>query len=556
MAIYQEARSLKVPWLVVGIAAFVLCLGSLAQAPFYTVGEPREALVAQSMLRSGNFLAPEIYSGEVPAKPPLFHWLIAILSQPTGEVSEFTARLPSFLAATLAIVCLYCMVHREMGRGPAIAAVIVLGTSVDWFRTAVGARVDMLLTAMLTLSFLSLYRWAQRGYQGKCWMAIAASALACLTKGPVGFVLPCIVLTLWQLMHREHWSRAFKRATLFGLAAFIPYAIWFIAAALTRGEAVFAKFIYENIARFTSTMADAPHSHSFVYLFGTLFLGFLPWTMLWIFRAWESRRLLTKPREWWLGLSSFEKYSLLVCAVIMVFYSIPDGKRGVYILPMYPFLAAVLASKACETLDRFPRLGRGSARTVGAVGCVVLLLLLLSLVLRFVPAGELVTAQALAVQETFSVWHVVVLVLCFGALSVRRSLLEQIPTRHLFPASVFLLYMVGLASLTPILGTLTTEKHFVTQLRGLGSTEGRLHSVFNEFNGLSFYMDRLLYLQEPEKLKEGDAVVLYANKIATLQAALAEQGLQFEELSRSRHYSLRWGRFLAYGKVQRGTALP
>src|SRR5574344_1472647 len=80
------------------IAAFFLFLGS---ALFNTRGEPREAIVAVSMLDNGDWILPVNNGTEIAFKPPLLHWCIAAASTLTGAVTEYTSRLPSALSLCL-----------------------------------------------------------------------------------------------------------------------------------------------------------------------------------------------------------------------------------------------------------------------------------------------------------------------------------------------------------------------------------------------------------------------------------------------------------------------
>lgn len=98
----------------------VLCLLSvvlfLGITPFNTRGEPREAIVAFSMLQDGNWILPMNNGDEIAFKPPLLHWLVAVFSGLTGHISEFTSRLPSALAATAMLVAVYRFFARRRAR--------------------------------------------------------------------------------------------------------------------------------------------------------------------------------------------------------------------------------------------------------------------------------------------------------------------------------------------------------------------------------------------------------------------------------------------------------
>ena len=77
------------------LVAFLVTVPGMAGREFSTRGEPREALVAQAMISTGDWILPSGYGGSVPSKPPLTHWIMALASLPGGEVTEFTARFPS-----------------------------------------------------------------------------------------------------------------------------------------------------------------------------------------------------------------------------------------------------------------------------------------------------------------------------------------------------------------------------------------------------------------------------------------------------------------------------
>ena len=93
-------------WLILAIAA-VTILPFIGLTEFNTKGEPREAVVALSMINDGNWILPINNGGDIPYKPPFFHWLIALFSLLPGYVSEFTARLPSALALIIMVVAGY-----------------------------------------------------------------------------------------------------------------------------------------------------------------------------------------------------------------------------------------------------------------------------------------------------------------------------------------------------------------------------------------------------------------------------------------------------------------
>ena len=84
----------KAFWLII-ILAIVMMIPFLGLSDFNTKGEPREAVVAYTMLEHGNWILPINNGGDIPYKPPFFHWCIAFFSLIAGHVNEYTSRLPS-----------------------------------------------------------------------------------------------------------------------------------------------------------------------------------------------------------------------------------------------------------------------------------------------------------------------------------------------------------------------------------------------------------------------------------------------------------------------------
>src|SRR6201993_1403813 len=93
----------------VGITLFLVNLGGY---PFYTKGEPREAVTVFNMLHGGGLILPLRAGIEVPSKPLLMHWLAAIISMLAGGVSEWTVRVPSALFAIGGMLAAYLYVRR------------------------------------------------------------------------------------------------------------------------------------------------------------------------------------------------------------------------------------------------------------------------------------------------------------------------------------------------------------------------------------------------------------------------------------------------------------
>ena len=219
----------------VGIPLLIICAISLLlfldATPFNTRGEPREAVVAMSMINDGNWILPVNNGDEIAFKPPLLHWLVAGISTLAGGVSEFTSRLPSALAAIAMVLATFCFFSRRLGTQIALITALLTLTNFEVHRGAMTCRVDMLLAALTVMACYALYTWGERGLRGVPWLGIILCAGAALTKGPVGIVLPCgaVALTLLIGRHEKFLTLLWKFA-LVAVMSLLPLLLWYWAA--------------------------------------------------------------------------------------------------------------------------------------------------------------------------------------------------------------------------------------------------------------------------------------------------------------------------------------
>ncbi len=112
------------------------------------------------MLQSGNWVVPTLYGQPLFTKPPGMYVAIALCSWPFGEVSEWTARLPSALAATATVLLMYWFFARQLGRRAGLLAAAIMPMSAFWLERSISAEIDMLQVAWVTASILFFLRAA------------------------------------------------------------------------------------------------------------------------------------------------------------------------------------------------------------------------------------------------------------------------------------------------------------------------------------------------------------------------------------------------------------
>lgn len=331
---------------IVCVIAVMLTVPFLGLTDFYSKGEPREAVVAYTMVEHGNWILPINNGGDIPYKPPFFHWCIALFSLLQGHVSEFTSRLPSALALVAMSVGGFVFFAKRKNANMALLATLLSLTAFEVHRAGINCRVDMVNTAFMVGALFLMYQWWERGKHTMPWLAILCMSGATLTKGPVGMLLPCAVMGVFMLTQRESlWSTVWRLGLTALLSLVLPLC-WYYAAYLQGGDEFLRLVKEENIDRLLGKMAYESHENPFWYNFLTLITGWLPYTLLFVFslfvlpwKRFSKSGFMQSVRR----AEPMQVFVWLAFGLILFFYCIPKSKRSVYLLPCYPFMAWLMA---------------------------------------------------------------------------------------------------------------------------------------------------------------------------------------------------------------------
>lgn len=330
----------------ISILAILMLIPFLGLTDFNTKGEPREAVVAYTMLEHGNWILPINNGGDIPYKPPFFHWCIAFFSLFIGHVNEFTSRLPSAISLVLMTIGGFTFFAKRKDTKTALIAAILTLTSFEVHRAGVNCRVDMVNTAFMVGAMYLLYRWWEKGKKQLPWLAILCMSGATLTKGPVGIILPCFVMGVFMLTQRENfWGIVWRMALTAVLSLIIPFC-WYYAAYQQGGDAFLHLVKEENIDRFLGKMSYGSHENPAWYNLLTLITGWLPYTLLLLlslfilpWKQFAKSKLVANMKQ----ATPLQVFTWLAFLLVLFFYCIPKSKRSVYLLPCYPFMAYLIA---------------------------------------------------------------------------------------------------------------------------------------------------------------------------------------------------------------------
>jgi 4-amino-4-deoxy-L-arabinose transferase-like glycosyltransferase len=321
----------------------VLFLACIPFRDFRYPDEPDVAEVTRQMLVTGDWLRLQWHGETFADYPPLFFWL-AGASAKAGGLNEFALRLPSVLAGLGLLAATMLWAWRRLGPSAAFWSGVALGTSYYGFHQSVNMHVDMMLAFFFGagIFFFDFSRDA-KGRRRVLLIGLSALAMgaASLTKGPAGIVLPCGILALDAMLRRQ-W-RTLLTLCAAGFVASLIFAAWSAAYARHAGADNLIYFIFkQNISRF---LEGHSHRRSAVYFLLSVFVDSLPWSLFLI---------PALPAAWRAARNGDRASGLLLAwfAVVLVFFSISSSKRGVYALPVYPAMAAIVGRCVADVLAK------------------------------------------------------------------------------------------------------------------------------------------------------------------------------------------------------------
>ena len=383
----------KAFWFIALLSVLVI-VPFLGETIFYSKGEPREAIVAYTMLKSGNWILPVNYGVEIAYKPPFLYWAIAVVSSIMGGVTEFSSRMPSALAFLAMQLVFFSFVAKRKNIKTAFLTSILLLSSFEVHRAAVACRLDMVQVSFIVIALCLLFRWDEKGSKEIPWLAVLLMACATLTKGPVGSIFPCVGIGIYQLLRGRSFGKTFFSLLGIGLLSLVPLGIWFWAAYQQGGESFINLMMEENTGRFFRKMSYASHENPLWYNFVTIIWGWIPWTLVLLISLfglkWKEMRFLPEGSSWserfnkaWTKFRSQSPLHLFTWVVILfifIFYCIPKSKRSVYLLPIYPFMAMLIAEYFLALVQRKAKVFKISAYIFASLA---LLLTVTFIIVRF-----------------------------------------------------------------------------------------------------------------------------------------------------------------------------
>jgi len=322
--------------LLVGLG-LVLFFWRLGSHDLWPPDEPRFALVAKEMWMRGDYSVLSLNDHLYTDKPPLFFWAINGFGRILGGIDEWAARLPSAIATLLALLLIERLGTWLYDRRTGLLAAPVFATSLQILERGRWASIDMTLNLFVLSAIVLLWLAREKagGGRGLVPWAWIFMGLATLAKGPVGLLLPLLAIVPWALVQRDFRfaRRVFAPA---GVALFLVVTLsWFglYAWRLGPGFALHV-LLHQNVDRYVAAWNSTHPAWYYLWRFP---LGFFPWVL---FLPWGVAQALSQEER---DRRRAAVFLLMWIAAIFLFFSFSTGKRGVYIIPLYPAAAILVA---------------------------------------------------------------------------------------------------------------------------------------------------------------------------------------------------------------------
>lgn len=327
-----------------GLSFLIIILGiffsfEMGNRPFASPDEGRYVEIPREMVVTGDYVTPRLDGMKYFEKPPLFYWMQAASIKVAG-INETSMRFWIVLFAILGCLSVFYVGAKCYSSNVGVMAAGILATSVLYYGLSHLIILDLVLSVLLCGSlwaFFLAFVKENRSKIPKKYLIIAMyalAALACLTKGLIGAILPGFVVFLWMLF-TNNWRKLkeilYVPGILVFLAIFLP---WHVLAAQRNHDFLYHYFVVEHFLRYTTKM-HYRYQPAWFFI-PIIFAGMIPWIGFSI----ASLKNLVK--------RSFEKNSeniFLACWIfgIFGFFSFSHSKLIPYILPIVPPLALLTA---------------------------------------------------------------------------------------------------------------------------------------------------------------------------------------------------------------------
>lgn len=362
--------------MIIAIAALLFIPG-LGAVHLFDWDEINFAELAREMVVSGDWLRPQMHFEAFHEKPPLFIWMQALSMKAFG-VGEFAARFPNAVCGIITLWLLFRIGEQLRGRifgmlwalayiGSILPHLYFRSGIIDpWFNLFIflGLHAVIMLVAQDPKRDPRAFNARSDRY---AWIAGVFLGLAVLTKGPVGVLVPVLVMLVYWAGKRFRFVLSLRRLGIIAMTALLTVALWAVIDLIRNGPDFMIAFFWRQVAMLTTE--DAGHGGFFGYHFVVLLVGCFPASVF-------ALQELAKPtRTTDAHENDHRRWMVILFWVVLVLFSIVKTKIVHYSSLCYfplTYLAALQLERAWKKDEGF-----GWSRfTLGALGTIIALIVI------------------------------------------------------------------------------------------------------------------------------------------------------------------------------------
>lgn len=323
----------------------------LGERALWSPAEGHYSEIAREMVVSGDYLTPRLTGIKYLEKPPLFYWLESANIKLFG-LSEWSLRLWPAVFGTIGCLAVYFAASRLFERRVGLMSSAILATSSLWYVLAHVINLDMAVSTLITCALLSFLvgSVAQPGYKRRfaMWAFFVFSALATLTKGLIGIVIPAMVIGTWVLILGE-WNILTRSYLASGVSLFLLIAApWFVLISQENPDFLRSYLFDEHFQRYL-TKPEGPFEQPWAFI-PVLLLGMFPWAVFMLQALRHSLRFSWRQRHQHKEVI----FLVLWAGLVFLFFSASSYKGISYILPIFPPLAILIGGYLAAAWESHP----------------------------------------------------------------------------------------------------------------------------------------------------------------------------------------------------------
>lgn len=338
---------------------FILCLALFFVGSWWLpVTDPTEScytLTAKEMLQAHDYFSPRIHGNFWYDKPIFFYWEL-ILAYKLFGVNEFASRFFPAVFATCGVFLTCYFGNKLYGQKVGFFAAILIAATPEFWYLSHAIITDMTLFCAISVTLMSFYSGYTSGKTNYYYIAYVAVGIGMLTKGPIAFCLPGLIIFLFLLVQKD-LSHLLKMKLHIGVPiSFAIAAIWYLPMYIIHGQEFIDNFFgVHNFLR--ATVSEHPKFDVWYYYTMIFLAGFFPWWLPVLYRKakdfWRKRQLPT--------LDMKEKFLLIWAFTVPIVFQSFATKYVTYTLPYMMPIAILFARYFAEREKIFHRMAAAMA---------------------------------------------------------------------------------------------------------------------------------------------------------------------------------------------------